>query len=87
MDEKTKENELIEQQSRDEKSNSIAKILNFIGWLIAALSIIIGLLMSGTSNFTATITTIVTGVVSGLIFIGFSEVIDLLHKIYLNTKK
>lgn len=84
---KNREKEWSEEIIREnEKKNFVASLISFVGWVTIGLSLIIGLvIMFG--NGPAGITPILYGVVSGLLFVGFAEVINLLQKIYINTRK
>jgi len=62
----------------NERSNFVGKTLLVIGFIIILISIIVTIVydMSYWS-----------GIIWGLIVVGFGEIIELLQKIYVNTKK
>lgn len=63
------------------KENTTAKVLKGIGIAIMALCFIGALIIGGeTTNELIPITFVVTGVISGTMFIGFGEIINLLQK-------
>ncbi|MGM9592100.1 MAG: hypothetical protein ACI3VK_05220 [Oscillospiraceae bacterium] len=63
------------------KENTTAKVLKGIGIAIMALCFIGALIIGGeTSNELIPITFVVTGIISGTMFIGFGEIISLLQK-------
>ena len=63
------------------KENTTAKVLKGIGIAIMALCFIGSLIIGGeTTNELIPITFVVTGVISGTMFIGFGEIINLLQK-------
>lgn len=64
--------------AENEKSNPIGKLLFYAGWVIFAISIILTLIVD-VGYFTA--------ILGGLVIAGFGEIINLLQKIYVNTKK
>ncbi|WNF24891.1 hypothetical protein [Mesobacillus jeotgali] len=67
-----------------EIQNSVAKVLRIIGIVVMIGGFIIAL-VSGTSHghWSLILPALFSSFVTGMIFIGFSEVIDLLHKIHL----
>jgi hypothetical protein len=78
-----KNNDLEKQWSAEimaenDKSNPIGKLLLYAGWAIFAVSIFMTLIHD-VRYFTA--------ILGGLVIAGFGEVINILQKIYVNTKK
>lgn len=70
-----------------EPTNWVANALGIVGWVGIIISLFIGraILTDGFEKTGAWVALI--GVVSSLFIVGFAEIIRLLHKIYLNTKK
>jgi hypothetical protein len=69
--------------------NSVGKVLRVIGLVQIAAGLIIGLVWGGSNdpsgesfNFSVFISCTATGFISGILFIGFAEIIHLLQKIY-----
>jgi len=62
----------------NEKSNFIGKILLVVGFIIV-LIFIVATIVYDMSYW--------SGIIWGLIVVGFGEIIELLQKIYVNTKK
>jgi len=62
----------------NDKSNFIGKVLLVVGFIIILISIIVTIIYDMSYW---------TGIIWGLIVVGFGEIIDLLQKIYVNTKK
>jgi hypothetical protein len=85
-DAETVDKSQLQKKFRSEDSNWIASTLNVIGWIGIVVTIIVASRVVDDFQGFAVIYTI-AGIVSSLFIIGFSEVIRLLHKIYLNTKK
>lgn len=91
MEEKNQNQNAEPQQAvkdNEESTFTIGKVFKAIGWITIASGIIIGLLMdsylhdySSDTNFLYILKSAVAGAISGLLFIGFGEVIDLLKSI------
>ena len=64
--------------------NTVAKIIQVIGLIEIVLGVLIGLLVSneyGEMNWIVFLTWSVAGFIGGMMFVGFAEIIELLHKI------
>jgi hypothetical protein len=72
-------------KNKNDASNFIAKILNNVGWIIVVLGVLGGFFYGGSLFYF--IFSVATGLVTGLLFVGFAEVINLLNEIKENTKK
>lgn len=73
-------------KKENESKNFIATIINFVGWAMVVITVISGV------NFTINHNTLgyiylFSGIMSGVLLIGFSEIINLLQKIYINSRK
>lgn len=62
----------------NDKSNIVGKSLSVVGFIIILISIFATVFYNLLYLY---------GIVSGLIIVGFGEIINLLQKIYVNTKK
>ncbi|KEQ25592.1 hypothetical protein [Paenibacillus tyrfis] len=71
----------------NESRNFAGTLVNFIGWATVILSVIFGLWVSMEQNGTLGFVYIISGTVTGILLVGFSEVINLLQKIYNNSRK
>lgn len=67
-------------------NNVIASILRVIAGLIVVIGIFIGIGNIGDEIFIGIIY-IVSSILLGIFIVGFAEIIDLLNKIVINTKK
>ncbi|MCM1565128.1 MAG: hypothetical protein FNP40_10845 [Dehalobacter sp. 4CP] len=66
-------------------SNTIATIIKVLGWITIIFGIIIGILMTG-SNTGIALPYIIGCIITGIFMFGFSEIINLLHKINIKLK-
>jgi hypothetical protein len=93
---KDEESLKIAQHKKEERSekvlrengskNSIASLIKFVGWLMVIITLISGVNFALQHNTLGYIY-LFSGIVSGILLVGFSEVIILLQKIYINTRK
>lgn len=75
--------------------NKIANILRIIGFVTMGLGLILGIALGRVDvgiydyeqNWSITLTWWATGFISGMLFVGFAEIIELLHKINLKLGK
>lgn len=75
--------------NEENTQNKIAGILKAMGFTIMGIAFIVGLAIGNESypfDYFAALVPWCSGVVSGMIFIGFSEIINLLDKIYKQVK-
>jgi hypothetical protein len=95
-DAQIKDAEVIEKSQRRRETEAIIKknesrsfvtpLLYFLGWTVVIISVIYGVNLSSINNNLGIIY-IFSGVVIGFLVIGFSVGLDLLQKIYMNTRK
>ena len=71
-------NEKKEIEELNERSNFVGKTLLVIGFIIILISIIVTIVYNMSYW---------SGIIWGLIVVGFGEIIELIQKIYVNTKK
>lgn len=68
------------------KSNKISSIFRVLGYIIIFLAVILGLISIFTSGYYFGLIFFISGAISGLFMLGFSEIISLLHQINIKMK-
>lgn len=78
----------VKQRSNGETENSIGQILQTIGVIAMVGGIALGLwVYYETDELLAGIPYLISGIISGMMFLGFGEIINLLNKIYKRLEK